>query len=64
MRKRFSGLEKLYGIFLQFTIYTLFRAWQIIKGRRGMDSLVAWVKGLVHGLTKKVTDQNIMTINE
>ena len=54
LRKNFSGFERLYGIFLRFTIYTLFRIWQIVKGQRGWDSFVAWFKGLVHGMTAKV----------
>jgi len=54
LRKNFSGFEKLYGIFLRFTIYTLFRCWQIIKGQRGWDSYLAWFKGLIHGLSVKV----------
>ncbi len=54
LRKNFSGFERLYGIFLRFTIYTLFRIWQIVKGQRGGDSFVAWFKGLVHGMTAKV----------
>lgn len=49
LRKRFSGFERSYGIFLQFTIYTAFRLWQIGKGRRGFDSIIAWFKGLIDG---------------
>ena len=54
LRKNFSGFERLYGLFLRFTIYTLFRIWQIVKGRRGLDSFIAWFKGLIHGLLVKV----------
>ena len=55
LRKRFSGLEKFYGIFLQFTIYTGFRIWQTIKGRRSWDSVQSWLKGLVDGINAKLT---------
>jgi|WetSurMetagenome_2_1015567.scaffolds.fasta_scaffold01540_12 GT2 family glycosyltransferase len=54
LRKRFSGLEKIYGIFLEFSVYTLFRIWQIIKGRKGYDSLIAWFNGLIQGMTTKI----------
>jgi len=54
LRKNFSGFERLYGIFLRFTIYTLFRIWQIVKGQRGWDSFVAWFKGLFHGMSVNV----------
>lgn len=50
LRKRFSRFERYYGIFLQFTIYTLFRIWQVLKGRRGIDSIIAWIKGLIDGI--------------
>jgi GT2 family glycosyltransferase len=50
LRKRFSRSERYYGIFLQFTIYTLFRIWQVLKGRRGIDSIIAWIKGLIDGI--------------
>jgi len=54
LRKNFSGFERLYGIFLRFTIYTLFRIWQIVKAQRGWDSFAAWFKGLFHGMSAKV----------
>lgn len=50
LRKRFSGLEKFYGIFLQFTIYTGFRIWQTIKGKRSWNSVWSWLKGLIDGM--------------
>ena len=62
LRKRFSGLEKWYGILLQFTIYTLFRIKQIIEGGRGWNSLFAWIKGLVHGLSAKVEREYIPSL--
>jgi len=54
LRKNFSGFERFYGIFLRFTIYSLFRIWQILKARRGLDSFSAWFRGLVNGMTAKV----------
>jgi hypothetical protein len=54
MRKRFSIFRGWYGIFLQFTVYTLFRTWQILKARRGVDSIIAWLRGLVDGIFVKV----------
>jgi GT2 family glycosyltransferase len=51
LRKNFSGVERLYGIILRFTIYSIFRIWQILKAGRGLDSFAAWFKGLLHGLT-------------
>jgi GT2 family glycosyltransferase len=54
LRKNFSGIEKFYGIFLRLTIFTIFRIWQIVKGRRGWVSFVAWFKGLLHGMSVKV----------
>jgi len=53
LRKRFSGLELWYGVSLQLTIYTAFRFWQIIIGGSGWDSVLAWLKGLYHGLSAK-----------
>ena len=50
LQKRFSGLELWYGLSLQLTVYTAFRFWQIINGGSGWDSVVAWFKGLHHGL--------------
>jgi GT2 family glycosyltransferase len=50
LRKRFSGFQKFYGILLQFTIYTAFRIWQTIKGRRSWNSIWSWLKGLVDGM--------------
>jgi GT2 family glycosyltransferase len=55
LRKRFSGFEKFYGIFLQFTIYTVFRIWQSIKGRRNWNSVWSWSKGLIDGTTTRLT---------
>ncbi len=55
LRKRFFGLEKFYGIFLQFTIYTAFRIWQTIKGRRSWNSVWSWLKGLIDGTTAETT---------
>jgi hypothetical protein len=54
LRKRFSGIEKFYGILLQFTIYTGFRIWQTLKGRRGWQSVSSWLKGLVDGMKIKL----------
>ena len=54
LRKRFSGIEKFYGILLQFTFYTAFRIWQTIKGRRGWQSVSSWLKGLVDGMKIKL----------
>jgi GT2 family glycosyltransferase len=56
LRKRFSGFERYYGIFLQFTIYSMFRVWQIIKGRRGWKSLTEWFRGLIDGMKTKLID--------
>lgn len=55
LRKNFSGIEKYYGIFLQFTLYTSFRIWQTIKGRRGWQSISSWLKGLIDGVTTKLS---------
>lgn len=55
LRKRFSGIEKVYGIFLQFTVYTLFRIWQTVKGRRGWESINSWMKGLIEGTSVKLS---------
>jgi len=54
MRKRFSIVRGGYGVFLQFTVYTLFRTWQILKARRGVDSIIAWLRGLIDGIFEKV----------
>lgn len=54
LRKNFSGFERMYGIFLRFTIYTIFRIWQIAKAQRGWDSFAAWFRGLSHGMSAKV----------
>ena len=54
LRKRFSGLERWYGIILQFMLYTPFRFWQILRGGRGWDSVGAWLKGLGHGVTARI----------
>jgi len=54
LRKRFVGFERFYGILLQFTVYTLFRIWQTVKGRRGWESISSWWKGLVDGTTLKL----------
>ena len=32
---------------------------QIIKGGRGWDSLLAWIKGLVYGLLVKIKKEDI-----
>lgn len=56
LRKNFSGFELFYGIILRFTVYTIFRFGQIIKGRRGWDSAYAWFKGLVHGITAQINN--------
>lgn len=54
IRKNFSGIERLYGLTLRFTIYTIFRFWQIMKGRSGWNSFAAWLKGLLSGLFLKI----------
>lgn len=54
LRKNFSGFELMYGIFLRFTIYTIFRIGQIAKAQRGWDSIAAWFRGLSHGMSAKV----------
>lgn len=54
LRKRFAGFERFYGILLQFTVYTLFRIWQTVKGKRGWKSIRSWWKGLVDGSTLKL----------
>jgi GT2 family glycosyltransferase len=56
LRKRFSGLELWYGVTLQLTLYTAFRCWQIVIGGSGWDSVLAWFKGLFHGLSTKGYD--------
>jgi GT2 family glycosyltransferase len=56
LRKNFSGIELYYGIFLRFTIYTLFRFYQIIKGKRGWDSAYSWLKGLFHGISARINE--------
>lgn len=55
LRKNFSGIEKYYGILLQFTLYTSFRIWQTIKGRKGWNSITSWMKGLIDGMVTKVS---------
>lgn len=55
LRKNFSGIEKFYGIFLQFTLYTSFRIWQTIKGRKGLNSITSWMRGLFDGILTKVS---------
>lgn len=55
LRKNFSGIEKYYGILLQFTLYTLFRIWQTIKGRKGWNSIISWIRGLIDGIVTKVS---------
>lgn len=55
LRKNFSSIEKYYGIFLQFTLYTSFRIWQTIKGRRGWQSISSWLKGLIDGTTTNLS---------
>lgn len=55
LRKNFSGIEKFYGIFLQFTLYTSFRIWQTVKGRRGWQSIISWLKGLIDGAITKLS---------
>lgn len=54
LRKRFSGPARWYGIALQFTIYTAFRCWQILKGGKGLDSIAAWLSGLFQGVREKI----------
>ena len=54
LRKNFSGIKKYYGIFLRFSIYTFFRMYQIFKGKRGWDSILAWIKGLIDGSRVKL----------
>jgi len=54
LRKRFSGIEKFYGILLQFTVYTAFRIWQTVRGRRGWQSVSSWLKGLLDGMKVKL----------
>lgn len=53
LRKRFSGLERWYGFSLQLTVYTIFRCWQIVIGGSGWASVLAWFKGLYHGLSAR-----------
>lgn len=55
LRKNFLGIEKYYGILLQFTLYTSFRIWQTVKGRRGWQSITSWLKGLIDGTTTKLS---------
>ena len=54
IRKRFSGLLMWYGVTLQFTLFTLFRTWQILRGGNGWDSIVAWFSGLSAGLRVRI----------
>lgn len=49
-RKRFSPPYRWYAYGVQLGLYTPFRAWQILKGGAGTESLQAWVRGLLDGM--------------
>lgn len=49
-RKRFAPPYRWYAYFVQFALYTPYRAWQIIKGGTGLTALRAWLRGLADGI--------------
>jgi GT2 family glycosyltransferase len=49
-RKRFAPPYRWYAFLVQLTLYTPYRAWQIIKGGAGPGALRAWLRGLADGM--------------
>jgi GT2 family glycosyltransferase len=53
--KNFSFFYFLYGIFLHFFIYTLYRFLQLAIGSRDIKSIFAWFKGTMDGIKSIVS---------
>lgn len=53
-RRRFGIPYRWYGVAAQWVLYTPFRFWQILKGGAGWKACVAWLKGLVAGMTERL----------
>jgi hypothetical protein len=53
-RRRFGIPYRWYGIAAQFVLYTPFRFWQILKGGSGWEACLAWLKGLIKGMTERL----------
>jgi len=49
-KKHFNKIYFFYYLFLHFTLYTIFRSYQIFKGSKNIASLKAWIKGSWDGL--------------
>jgi GT2 family glycosyltransferase len=52
-RRRFSGPYALYGLALQYLLYTPHRLWQVLRGGAPLDSLRAWFLGLRDGAAQR-----------
>jgi GT2 family glycosyltransferase len=54
IRKHFSFVYLVYGIFLFIFIYSPFRFYQILKGKNRLSNILSWLRGGYSGLTIKL----------
>lgn len=56
IKKHFSKAYLYYALFMQITVYSFYRLWQISRGTRSINSYFAWIKGIAEGFYTKINE--------